>query len=48
MDGGWIREGDRLVRVRLRDIDGEFRGLLTLVELPLEVRAGKPPAAAGG
>ena len=29
---------NRRVRVRLRDIDGEFRGLLTLVELPLGPR----------
>jgi hypothetical protein len=29
---------NRRVRVRLRDIDGEFCGLLTLVELPIDLR----------
>jgi hypothetical protein len=28
---------NRRVRVRVRDIDGEFCGLLTLVELPLDL-----------
>jgi hypothetical protein len=32
---------NRRVRVRLRDIDGEFCGLLTLVELPLDLRRAR-------
>jgi hypothetical protein len=32
---------NRRVRVRLRNIDGEFCGLLTLVELPLDLRQAR-------
>jgi len=32
---------NRRVRVRLRDIDGEFCGLLPLVELPLDLRQAR-------
>jgi hypothetical protein len=32
---------NRRVRVRLRDIDGEFCGMLTLVELPLDLQKAR-------